>query len=123
MNNELGLGVFKPSTLLVNQNFLAEIRLHYSVKRGETFPLNVNDPPSDPIPPEPTPIRVSAEEMENKKLKHKLDEASVQISQPFEASGIQFKTCASRWTKKLKMPSKSWVTTMRKGNKLCSNAK
>ena len=41
MNNELGLGASKPTTLLVNQDFLAEIRLHYSVKRGETFPLNV----------------------------------------------------------------------------------
>ena len=41
MNDALGLGVSKPSTLLVNQDFFAEIRLHYSVKRGETFPLNV----------------------------------------------------------------------------------
>ena len=31
----------KPSSLLVSQDFFAEIRLPYSVKRGETFPLNV----------------------------------------------------------------------------------
>merc|ERR1740137_144761 len=41
MNTEFGLGVSKPSSLLVNQDFFAEIRLPYSVKRGETFPLNV----------------------------------------------------------------------------------
>ena len=41
MNTEFGLGVSKPSSLLVSQDFFAEIRLPYSVKRGETFPLNV----------------------------------------------------------------------------------
>eukprot|EP00092_Neocalanus_flemingeri_P108736 GFUD01139655.1.p1 GENE.GFUD01139655.1~~GFUD01139655.1.p1 ORF type:complete len:1716 (-),score=430.19 GFUD01139655.1:66-5213(-) len=41
MNNEFGLGVSKPASLLVSQDFFAEIRLPYSVKRGETFPLNV----------------------------------------------------------------------------------
>jgi len=41
MNSQFGLGVSKPSSLLVNQDFFAEIRLPYSVKRGETFPLNV----------------------------------------------------------------------------------
>ena len=41
MNNELGLGVSSPSTLLVNQDFFAEVRLTYSVKRGGTFLLNV----------------------------------------------------------------------------------
>ena len=41
MNSQVGLGVSKPSTLLVSQDFFAEIRLPYSVKRGETFPLNV----------------------------------------------------------------------------------
>merc|ERR1712106_216596 len=41
MNTDFGLGVSKPSSLLVNQDFFAEIRLPYSVKRGETFPLNV----------------------------------------------------------------------------------
>ena len=55
MNNELGLGVSKSSTLLVN---------HYSAKRGETFPLNVSeefsaDSPSEPIPPKPPPILVN----------------------------------------------------------------
>jgi len=41
MNSQVGLGVSKPSSLLVSQDFFAEIRLPYSVKRGETFPLNV----------------------------------------------------------------------------------
>eukprot|EP00090_Calanus_glacialis_P012233 TRINITY_DN20713_c0_g1_i4.p1 TRINITY_DN20713_c0_g1~~TRINITY_DN20713_c0_g1_i4.p1 ORF type:complete len:1703 (-),score=467.37 TRINITY_DN20713_c0_g1_i4:343-5451(-) len=41
MNNQFGLGVSNPTSLLVNQDFFAEIRLPYSVKRGETFPLNV----------------------------------------------------------------------------------
>jgi len=41
MNSDIGLGVAKPSSLLVKQDFFAEIRLPYSVKRGETFPLNV----------------------------------------------------------------------------------
>ena len=41
MNSQVGLGVSKPSTLLVSQDFFAEIRLPYSVKRGEIFPLNV----------------------------------------------------------------------------------
>ena len=36
-----GLGVAKPTNLLVTQDFFAELRLPYSVKRGETFPLNV----------------------------------------------------------------------------------
>ena len=42
MNSQVGLGVSKPSSLLVTQDFFAEIRLPYSVKRGETFPLNVS---------------------------------------------------------------------------------
>ena len=41
MNNQFGLGVSNPTSLLVNQDFFAEIRLPYSVKRGEIFPLNV----------------------------------------------------------------------------------
>merc|ERR1719233_8880 len=41
MNGQIGLGVSKPSSLLVSQDFFAELRLPYSVKRGEIFPLNV----------------------------------------------------------------------------------
>jgi alpha-2-macroglobulin len=41
MNSQSGLGVSNPSSLLVSQDFFAEIRLPYSVKRGEVFPLNV----------------------------------------------------------------------------------
>ena len=41
MNRDIGLGVAEPSSLLVMQDFFAEIRLPYSVKKGETFPLNV----------------------------------------------------------------------------------
>lgn len=38
---QAGLGVAKPAGLLVSQDFFAELRLPYSVKRGESFPLNV----------------------------------------------------------------------------------
>ena len=38
---QVGLGVAKPAALLVSQDFFAELRLPYSVKRGERFPLNV----------------------------------------------------------------------------------
>ena len=31
-----------PDTLLVSQDFFAEISLPYSVKRGEVFPLNIS---------------------------------------------------------------------------------
>ena len=41
ISSQAGLGVSKPANLLVYQDFFAEIRLPYSVKRGETFPLNV----------------------------------------------------------------------------------
>ena len=41
ISSEVGLGVARPVPLLVNQDFFAELRLPYSVKRGETFPLNV----------------------------------------------------------------------------------
>merc|ERR1719370_1492099 len=42
VSNEVGLGVAKPAPLLVSQDFFAELRLPYSVKRGESFPLNVS---------------------------------------------------------------------------------
>jgi len=42
MSSEYGLGVSKPSSLLVSQDFFAEIRLPYSVKRDEVFPLNIS---------------------------------------------------------------------------------
>ena len=38
---QVGLGVAQPAALLVSQDFFAELRLPYSVKRGERFPLNV----------------------------------------------------------------------------------
>jgi len=41
IHDGVGLGVAKPASLLVNQDFFAELRLPYSVKRGEKFPLNV----------------------------------------------------------------------------------
>merc|ERR1719234_868499 len=40
-NSEVGLGVAKPSELLVSQDFFVQLRLPYSVKRGEQFLLNV----------------------------------------------------------------------------------
>jgi len=42
MSSQYGLGVSKPSSLLVSQDFFAEIRLPYSVKRDEIFSLNVS---------------------------------------------------------------------------------
>ena len=38
---QVGVGVAKPAGLLVSQDFFADLRLPYSVKRGERFPLNV----------------------------------------------------------------------------------
>jgi len=37
-----GLGVAEPSNLLVSQDFFSELRLPFSVKRGESFPLNIS---------------------------------------------------------------------------------
>ena len=42
LHPEAGLGVAAPDTLLVSQDFFAEISLPYSVKRGEVFPLNIS---------------------------------------------------------------------------------
>merc|ERR1712228_832646 len=42
MSSQYGLGVSKPSSLLVSQDFFAEIRFPYSVKRDEVFPLNIS---------------------------------------------------------------------------------
>ena len=42
INEEEGLGVAEASSLLVSQDFFSELRLPFSVKRGETFPLNVS---------------------------------------------------------------------------------
>ena len=41
LHPEAGLGVAAPDTLLVSQDFFAELSLPYSVKRGEVFPLNI----------------------------------------------------------------------------------
>merc|ERR1719495_726042 len=42
MSSQYGLGVSKPSSLLVSQDFFAEIRFPYSVKKDEVFPLNIS---------------------------------------------------------------------------------
>ena len=42
LNSYSGLGVSEPASLLVSQDFFSELRLPFSVKRGEIFPLNIS---------------------------------------------------------------------------------
>ena len=42
ISREDGIGLADTTTLLVSQDFFSELKLPYSVKRGETFPLNIS---------------------------------------------------------------------------------
>merc|ERR1719370_1011108 len=41
MSSTAGIGLAQPARILVKKDFFADLRLPYSVKRGEVFPLNV----------------------------------------------------------------------------------